>query len=56
MTFHGPLGHPLNCSTFNTYWNILMPLGSKTSMANPFLWVKTDGFWHLEPNPGIFSR
>jgi len=38
--------------TFNTYWNSIMPLGSKTSMAYPFPRLKTDGFWHLVPNPG----
>jgi hypothetical protein len=36
--------------TFNTYWNSIMPLGSKTSMAYPFPRLKTDGFWHLEWN------
>ena len=34
--------------TFNIYWNSIMPLGSKTSMAYPFPRLKTDGFWHLE--------
>ncbi|MGA7146582.1 MAG: HNH endonuclease [Desulfobacterales bacterium] len=38
--------------TFNTYWNSIMPIGSKTSMAYPFPRLKTDGFWHLLPNPG----
>ena len=38
--------------TFNGYWNSIMPLGSKTSMAYPFPRLKTDGFWHLIPNPG----
>jgi putative restriction endonuclease len=33
--------------TFNTYWNSVMPIGSKTSMAYPFPRLKTDGFWHL---------
>ena len=37
--------------TFNGYWNIIMPLGSKTSMAYPYPRLKTDGFWHLIPNP-----
>jgi putative restriction endonuclease len=37
--------------TFNTYWNNIMPLGSKTSMAYPFPRLKTDGFWHLVSNP-----
>ena len=42
--------------TFNTYWNSIMPLGSKTSMAYPFPRLKTDGFWHLEPNPGYENQ
>lgn len=37
--------------TFNGYWNSIMPLGSKTSMAYPYPRLKTDGFWHLVPNP-----
>ncbi len=37
--------------TFNGYWNSIMPLGSKTSMAYPYPRLKTDGFWHLIPNP-----
>jgi len=42
--------------TFNTYWNNIMPLGSKTSMAYPFPRLKTDGFWHLIPNPGFENK
>ena len=42
--------------TFNGYWNNIMPLGSKTSMAYPFPRLKTDGFWHLEPNPGYENQ
>jgi putative restriction endonuclease len=42
--------------TFNTYWNSVMPLGSKTSMAYPFPRLKTDGFWHLVPNPGYENQ
>jgi putative restriction endonuclease len=38
--------------TFNGYWTVLMPLGSKTSMAYPFPRLRTDGFWHLIANPG----
>ena len=38
--------------TFNLYWSRIMPTGSKTSMAYPFPRLKTDGFWHLVPNPG----
>ena len=42
--------------TFNTYWNCIMPIGSKTSMAYPFPRLKTDGFWHLIPNPGYENQ
>ena len=42
--------------TFNTYWNSIMPLGSKTSMAYPFPRLKTDGFWYLVPNPGYENQ
>ncbi|MBW2604777.1 MAG: hypothetical protein JRE28_10765 [Deltaproteobacteria bacterium] len=42
--------------TFNTYWNAIMPFGSKTSMAYPFPRLKTDGFWHLVPNPGFENQ
>ena len=38
--------------TFNLYWSRIMPPGFKTSMAYPFPRLKTDGFWHLIPNPG----
>jgi len=37
---------------FNCYWNSIMPPGSKSSMAYPYPRLKTDGFWHLIPNPG----
>ncbi len=42
--------------TFNGYWNSIMPLGSKTSMAYPYPRLKTDGFWHLIPNPGYENK
>jgi putative restriction endonuclease len=38
--------------TFNTYWGIIMPPGSTTSMAYPFSRLKTDRFWHRVPKPG----
>lgn len=38
--------------TFNTYWATIMPGGTKGNMAYPFPRLKTDGFWHLVPNPG----
>jgi putative restriction endonuclease len=42
--------------TFNGYWNSIMPLGSKTSMAYPYPRLKTDGFWKLIPNPGFENQ
>jgi putative restriction endonuclease len=42
--------------TFNTYWSNIMLAGSKTSMAYPFPRLKTDGFWHLVPNPGYQNQ
>lgn len=42
--------------TFNSYWNSVMPLGSKTSMAYPFPRLKTDSFWYLIPNPGYENQ
>ena len=38
--------------TFNTYWNSVMPIGSKTSMAYPFYHMRTEPFWQLMPNEG----
>jgi putative restriction endonuclease len=38
--------------TFNTYWNNVMPLSSKTSMAYPFYHMRTEPFWQLMPNEG----
>ena len=42
--------------TFNLYWSRIVPPGAKTSMAYPFPRLKTDGFWHLIPNPGNENR
>ena len=41
--------------TFNTYWSLVMPVGSKTTMAHPFPRLQTDGFWHRIANPGYDS-
>jgi putative restriction endonuclease len=38
--------------TFNGYWNSIMPMGAKTSMAHPFPRLQTDGFWQRIANPG----
>jgi len=42
--------------TFNDYWNSIMPVGSKGNMAYPYPRLKTDGFWHLIPNPGYENQ
>jgi putative restriction endonuclease len=42
--------------TFNTYRATVMPPGSTTSMAYPFPRLKTEGFWHLVPNPGFEAK
>jgi len=41
--------------TFNTYWALVMPVGSKTTMAHPFPRLQTDGFWHRVTKPGYDS-
>ena len=41
---------------WNIYYSSIMPPRSATSMAYPFSRLKTDGFWHLIPNPGYESR
>jgi putative restriction endonuclease len=42
--------------TFNLYWAGIMPLGTKGNMAYPFPRLKSDGFWHLVPNPGLEAK
>ncbi|MFC1825024.1 hypothetical protein ACFL9T_20120, partial [Thermodesulfobacteriota bacterium] len=42
--------------TFNTYYNSIMPLGSKTTMAYPYFHLKSEGFWHRIPNPGYEDK
>jgi putative restriction endonuclease len=42
--------------TFNLYFANIMPPGSKGNMAYPFPRLKTDGFWHLVPNPGYENQ
>jgi putative restriction endonuclease len=38
--------------TFNGYWNAVMPVGHRSTMAHPFPRLQTDGFWHRIANPG----
>jgi putative restriction endonuclease len=42
--------------TFNLYFANIMPPGSKGNMAYPFPRLKTDGFWHLVPNPSYENQ
>lgn len=42
--------------TWNGYWNAIMPTGHRSSMAYPFPRLRTDGFWHLEANPGFDAK
>ncbi len=41
--------------TWNDYWNAIMPIGHRSTMAHPFPRLRTDGFWHLVSNPGFSS-
>jgi len=36
--------------TFNNYWSSIMPIGKTTSMAYPFFYMRSEGFWHLVPD------
>ena len=38
--------------TWNGYWNAVMPVGQRSTMAYPFPRLQTDGFWHRTANPG----
>jgi len=37
---------------FNEYWTLVMPTGTRGSVALPFFHMKSEGFWHLAPLPG----
>lgn len=39
--------------TWNGYWNAVMPIGHRSTMAHPYPRLKTDGFWHLIANLGF---
>lgn len=43
-------------STFNGYWQAVMPIGATTSMAYPYPRLKKDGFWKLIPNNGYENQ
>lgn len=42
--------------TFNTYWQAIMPPGSKTTMAYPFPRLQNDGIFRLVNAPGFNGR
>jgi putative restriction endonuclease len=37
---------------FALYWTQVMPPGRRGNLAMPFFHLKSDGFWHLVPQPG----
>jgi putative restriction endonuclease len=37
---------------WNGYWDAVMPIGQRSSMAYPFPRLQSDGFWHRIANPG----
>ena len=38
--------------TWNGYWIAIMPIGKRSSMAYPYFFMKSDGFWNLIAKPG----
>jgi putative restriction endonuclease len=38
-------------NTWNGYWNTVMPIDQRSSMAYPFHFLSSDGFWKLKDNP-----
>jgi len=38
-------------NTWNGYWNAVMPIGHRSTMAHPFPRLKSDGFWERICNP-----
>jgi predicted restriction endonuclease len=37
---------------FTLYWSRVMPPDQRGNLALPFFHLKSDGFWHLKPQPG----
>jgi putative restriction endonuclease len=37
---------------FTLYWSRVMPPDQRSNLALPFFHLKSDGFWHLKPQPG----
>jgi len=42
--------------TWNGYWNAIMPIGHRSTMAYPFPRLPSDGFWHRIANPGYDAK
>lgn len=38
---------------FTLYWSRVMPPDQRGNLALPFFHLKSDGFWHLMPRPGM---
>ena len=42
--------------TWNGYWNAVMPIGHRSTMAYPFPRLQYDGFWHRIANSGCNAK
>ena len=42
-------------AAFLKYWSLLGSESYRSDVALPFFHMKSEGFWHLEPNPGFES-
>ena len=42
--------------TWNGYWNVLMPISHRSTMAYPFPRLQSDGFWYRIANPGYDAK
>jgi putative restriction endonuclease len=42
--------------TWNGYWNAVMPIGHRSTMAHPFPRLQSDGFWHRIANPNYDAK
>ena len=42
--------------TWNGYWNTVMPIGHRSTVAHPFPRLQSNGFWHRIANPGYDAK
>ena len=42
--------------TWNGYWNVVMPMGHRSTMAHPFPRLQSDGFWHRIAKSGYDTK